>query len=262
MTRLTLAFLLLLASTAGVARANDRLASGLALLEEAARLRSNEPERAERLAADAAALIAAEVAPDNPAGQRALGNAWLLAGDLGRAVLAYRRAEAAAPHDPLVRASLGHARSRVGARVSDPASLNWRSAAAAWRSVVPRRVLFWAAAGAFGLASWAIALRVAGLLTPRITGPAAVLGVAGACGLGLLVAEPLVSRAGSAVVVAEAVGRTGPHAEVYPAALDAPLPPGTEVRILESRDGWVRCDLGGLMAWLPAERVEPVRPPA
>jgi hypothetical protein len=62
------------------------------------------------------------------------------------------------------------------------------------------------------------------------------------------------------VVVAEAAGRTGPHAEVYPAALDAPVPTGTEVRVLETRDGWVRCAVGGLEAWLPGSAVERVRP--
>ena len=43
-----------------------------------------------------------------------LGNAWLKAGQIGRAVRAYRQAEALAPRDPDIRANLQIARNQAG----------------------------------------------------------------------------------------------------------------------------------------------------
>lgn len=246
--------------------ADDRLASGLMLLEEAVRVRQAEPGHAARLGADAAALIAAgiEDGVDNPAAQRALGNAWLLAGENGRAVLAFRRAELGAPNDPLVRSSLVHARSLVGAEVGvgSAGPAGWRGVVLSWRHHVPRAWAFWGSLGVFVGCCWIIALRVLGKAPVRITGPAVACGALGAAGLGVLAVEPRIEGTDAGVVVVEAMGRTGPHAEVYPAALNGAVPAGAEVRLIESRDGWVRCAIGGLEAWLPADKVERVRSPA
>lgn len=242
-----------------------RLASGLVLLGEAARVHSSEPQHAVRLGSDAAVLINAsmeELGLDNPAAQRALGTAWLLAGDTGRAVLAFRRAELGAPEDTLVRSSLAHARSLVGSQVGDASvtrESGWRGVVLSWRRHVPRAWVFWGGLGVFVGCCWVIALRVLGMAPARVTGPAVAMGVLGAAAIGVLASEPIMEDGASAVVVSEAMARTGPHAEVYAPALDGAVPAGTEVRLLESRDGWVRCGVGGLEAWLPGATVERVR---
>jgi hypothetical protein len=242
----------------------ERLASGLVLLNEATQARLSEPEHAARLGADAAVLIASsmeEMGLDNPSAQRALGTAWLLAGDTGRAVLAFRRAELGAPDDALVQSSLAHARSVVGADVGTGGlDTGWRGLVLSWRHHVPRVGMFWGSLGVFVGCCFVIALRVLGVAPARVAGPAVAMGLLGAVALGVLAVEPAMTGSDAAVVVAEAAGRTGPHAEVYPAALDAPVPSGTEVRALETRDGWVRCAVGGLEAWLPGSAVERVRP--
>jgi hypothetical protein len=243
---------------------DQRLASGLVLLKEAAQARLSEPGHAARLGADAAVLIESSLEErglDNPAGQRALGTAWLLAGDTGRAVLAFRRAELAAPDDALVQSSLAHSRSVVGAEVgTGPVDTDWRGVVLSWRQHVPRAWVFWGGLGAFVGCCWVIGLRVQGWAPTRVTGPAVAIGLLGAVAMGVLAAEPALVGADAAVVVSEAMGRTGPHAEVYPLALDGPVPAGTEIRVLEARDGWVRCAVGGLEAWLPESAVERVRP--
>lgn len=258
---------LLVMAAACVARAEsgaERLASGLVLLNEATQARLGEPEHAERLAADAAVLIGSsidEMGLDNPSAQRALGTAWLLAGDTGRAVLAFRRAQLGAPDDALVQSSLMHARSVVGADIGSGAmDTGWRGMVLSWRHHVPRAWVFWGGLGVFVGCCWVIALRVIGWAPSRVTGPTVAIGLIGAVSLGVLVVEQAIMGSDAAVVVAQAEGRTGPHAEVYPAALDAPVPAGTEVRVLEARDGWVRCAVGGLEAWLPGSAVERVRP--
>lgn len=245
----------------------DRLESGLALLDESVARRASDPARSEGLARDAAALISGsldEVGHDNPAAQRALGNAWLLAGELGHAVLAYRRAEVAAPGDPIVRASLEHARSLLEARPAPAAGVapGWRNAVRAWSGWQARAWMFWACVGGFGAACLALAARVVSVLPSRVTTPAVALGVAALAGLGVLGAGPLTADGSAAVVVTPATARTGPHAELYPPALDRPLPAGTEVRILETRDAWAFCAAGAERVWLPAAAVARVHPEA
>lgn len=240
----------------------DALGSGLALLEEAVKLRTTDPGRSATLGADAAALIESGLGAagaENPEAQRALGNAWLLGGELGRAVLAYRRAEMAAPHDPLVRSSLAHARSLVGAEAPGAQPAWWRTAAQGWKRFVPRATLFWAGVGLFTLGCLVLALRIVSVLPDRAILPAVGAGVIGLGCVGLLVLEWGLERSDSAVVLAETSGRTGPGVAHYAEALDTPLPAGAEVRVLETREGWAYCAMGELRAWIPDHAVERVR---
>lgn len=252
----------------GVARADaGDLSSGLALLDEAARLRAGDPARSERLAADAAAMIEAGLGDDeidNAPAQRALGNAWLLSGDVGRAVLAYRRAQRADPGDAMVASSLAHARSVAGGGGSvAPGALaagGWRARLDESRALVPRAGMFWVGLVLFVGGCVAVAARIVSLVGGGVVVFAWMSVIGGAGPLGLLAAEPLLDGSGAAVVVESAVGRTGPHGEVYPPAFDAPVPAGSDVRVLESRDGWVLCSMGTTRAWLPGAAVELVRP--
>lgn len=256
----------MLGGACGLARASDGdLSSGLALMDEAARLRVSDPARSERLAADAAAMVEAglgESGVDNAPAQRALGNAWLLSGDVGRAVLAFRRAQRADPGDAMVASSLAHARSLTaggGSAVSGSLG-GWRAALDESRSLVPRAGVFVAGLVLFVGGCLALAARIVSLVGGVVTGFAWIAVIGGAGLLGLLAAEPLLDGSAGAVVVASAVGRTGPHAEVYPPAFDAPVPAGSEVQVLEARDGWVLCAMGTTRAWLPGASVELVRP--
>lgn len=256
-----LVLVLFLLGPAAWASESDPLASGFALLDEAVKLRVSDPARSARLAGDAAALIRSSLPGEgagNAPAQRALGNAWLLSGDLGRAVLAYRRAEAAAPGDPIVAASLEHARSLVPVESGETGA---RGAWGRWSGLVPRGVVFWAGLGLFVAGCWALALRVVSVLPGIATAPSVAAVVLGGACLGALAGEPLVTGSGWGVVVRSEVGRTGPHASLYPPALDGPVPAGAEVRVVEARDGWVLCSLGGRRAWLPGDAVERVGGP-
>ncbi len=264
MMRVWITLLALVTSLASAGSAEEWLASGLVLLNEAVQARVAEPDHAARLGADAAVLIRAamdEKGIDSAAGQRALGTAWLLAGETGRAILAFRRAELIAPDDVLIRSSLSHARAAVGAQVGSVGTERvWRRIAVAWRGEVPRGAMFWGGLGVFVACCWVLGLRLLGAVPAKVTWPAAAMGLLGAAALGVLAAEPVIDGwDAAAVVLQDAPARTGPHPEVYPPALDAPVPAGTEVRVLESRDGWVRCAVGGLEAWIPGDAIERVR---
>ena len=189
-----------------------------------------------------------------------LGNASLLAGDHGRATLAYLRAERLAPLSPSVRQSLAHLRSRVGTQVEPSIRERMIGAALAWRGVAPRGALVWIMViGYVGV--WALAsARVLGV---RIR-PWAVLACAlpAVISLALLLAEQtLLLESDRAVVVSKigAEARLGPDAGVYAQAFDSRLPAGLECVVLEVREGWARVRLRDAReCWIPLDSIEQI----
>lgn len=242
------------------------VAVGDAAMERGARLSATDPAAARAAYVEAsAAYESARRAGgvESSALYRAIGNAYLLSDDLGRAILNYRRAEELIPHDQRARASLAHARSLV--QTSTPPDWTGRLARALlwWRGVVPRGVFWGVFVGTFAL-GWAIALsRVATPYRPPVLLAAGAWLVA-AVAVGSLASERVIlARAEQGVVVADgAVGRNGPSASVYAPTFDAPIRAGVEVRVLERRDGWVRAALAtGAETWLRSDAVEMVWDP-
>jgi hypothetical protein len=190
------------------------------------------------------------------------GNAWLLAGDTGRAVLAYRRAERLKPVDLTVQKSLAHARAQVGLALAPSAGYRLSSALMAWRGWIPRSWILTGALGAYALL-WTMA---AARFTPwsRLSRPGLAWVCAGAAGLCTLMLwadrrASSGSRDGVIVAPAGADARNGPSSGVYDPSFDQPLAPGVEVKVLEERLGWVRVLLiDGRETWVEARAIERV----
>lgn len=187
-----------------------------------------------------------------------LGNTEFRLGNVGRAVLHYRRALRLDPGHDAARANLAYVRGQVrpalassaAARLLDPLG---------WQARVALRVRFWIAAGAgaagwLGLMLW-LPYRDRRLLVAGVS--AAALGVlAGASAMWQLADET--ARPHAVVTSAEATLRLG-RGEGYDPALRESLGQGVELRILQERAGWVEVRLGdGTRGWLPAETVERV----
>jgi tetratricopeptide (TPR) repeat protein len=181
-----------------------------------------------------------------------LGNAWLKGGQIGRAICAYRQAEALAPRDPDIRANLQIARSQAGA--NNPALPGNR-----WTRWIGRLTLNeWTVA-----ASAAVALFFL-LLTAREIWPAfkksgaaltAVLGFAGLClavCLGVAVDQRLIEKS-SVVIVAEAVARRGPLPEAQSVFT---VHDGAELLVLGSDGDWLQVsDAANHIGWLAQKEV-------
>jgi len=186
-----------------------------------------------------------------------LSNAYFKAGDLGRAVLNYRRAQASLPRDPDVATNLQLARAQTVDRleVEDGGALV---------SFVRRVLVEWTTlneAAAITLGLWVLlcASVVAAILWPRGRqglryGIAAVIVL---LALGLLSAGMRLSDARSSpavIVVQEVEAHSGPGADYL---AEFTLHTGAEVRMLERREGWVRIALpGDLQGWVVGEAVE------
>lgn len=189
-----------------------------------------------------------------------IGNTYLRLGDVGRAIIHYRRAERIQPRSRSLQINLDQARQQVQPRIvaetggSLPASLLlWNGRSTLWERV-------WGTAG-LSLAGW---IGLAFALRGRVR-PAAVVACGTAIALSLIAAASMVvelrdgERHPPAVVVAvDLVLRTG-RGEGYEPAIRERLGSGVEVRVLQERAGWVEVQLGnGIRGWLPETAIERV----
>jgi len=218
-----------------------------------------EPDRLRRVRLFAEAesalrsLAAANV--DAPELQVDWGNAALGAQDPGRAVLAYRRALETAPANERARANLAWLRGRLPVWLPRPATTGALDSLMFWRERLTAAQLHLVGGAAFAIgvllfAPWPRrprAFRVAAV--PALVLWAVATGSAVLAGGG----------ADQAVVVQDgATLRSADSAGASPSFAN-PLPAGTEVTLVESRDAWVRVALAdGTRGWVSGSAVERV----
>ena len=189
-----------------------------------------------------------------------LGNAYFKAGDLGRAILNYRRAQRLLPRDPDVVANLQLARAQTQDRLE--AEDSGASVLFVRRILVEWTTLDEVAALALGLWVVLCALIVATLFWPRgrvgLRYGIVVVGILLALGIlsvGLHLFEER-GRKPAVVVVANVGARSGPGSDYL---TEFSLHAGAEVRVLEERDGWTRIALpGDLQGWVLGEALKRV----
>lgn len=174
-----------------------------------------------------------------------LGNAYFKQGDLGRALLNYRKAETLAPRDPDIQANLRFTRDRVSGTLSVRAgflrrSLNYFTLNELASFIGP---LFWVWAGLFCASRIRPSLKANLRIAQTIVGTALVFAV---CFLtGTLIAK----REKTAIIISrQATVHLGPLPESQAAftATD-----GTELALLESRADWLQVsDRSGRTGWV------------
>lgn len=191
-----------------------------------------------------------------------LGNAYFKNGDLGHAILNYRRAQLLSPRDDDIRANLALARSKTTDNIhSNSASLVSQLATSseqwftmnelAWGTLV-----IWILLAALIIAiSWwyhPVAQRILRYSATIV----AILFLASAA---MFASRTITAqRQPAAIIVAEVVDVTSGPGEQY--ITEFTLHSGTEVIIKETRGKWVRLSLPGdqLQGWVPTGTVEPI----
>ena len=181
-----------------------------------------------------------------------LGNAYYRNGNLGKAILTYRRAQRLAPRDPDIRANLGFAAQSAG--IEPPA----RKPLAAVLLDFSRAEWLGFGVACFWLLAGALAVWIAWPRFRFVARPAA----------GVLAALLLLALAGLALY--RDLDRT-PEGVVMLAGqkvLSSPLdtatpllavPAGAIVRMRENRGTWIEVEIGETRGWLPAAALAPVR---
>ncbi len=182
------------------------------------------------------------------------GNAFFLAGDLGRAIVAYRRAEQMMPGSPLLRDNLAFVRKQSG-NPDEPVLAKGWDALRFW--VLPPPVRWLLIAGGLVI-FWAELLR------RQWTGrrwPDAVhlggLALAVVMGMTLLVSELYESRRCRGVLIVSSVNALKGPGYGYAPAFTAPLDGGLECDVLRREGEWLNLRLSdGRLAWVQSATVE------
>lgn len=232
-----------------VARAHEAFEEGVRLREDQARARPH---------FDQAATLFEELrnrGAHNPVLYRNLGNAWLLAGDLPRAILNYHRGLQLAPHDGELHDSLEAARLLVAIPQGSSFGRPPHDERPAWLRIPPRRISILATflcyvSGCLLLARWFMKRNF------RLLWVSGLLFLATATGVYLVVAQrrdedfernhPVVVIAGENEVLRRGNGHS------YPPRYPATLAQGVEARLLHERDGWFLIELTeGETGWIP-----------
>ncbi len=187
-----------------------------------------------------------------------LGNAAMGAKRLGPAVLAYRRALQLDPDHHRARQNLAHARTLLPEWVPRPEEGGLLDTFFAWTGRLSLGELQLLAAIAFLVTAALIAAAIR-WRQPVLRNLAIIPGLAWLMLLGTVVFLFFENRDNGAVLtLPEVVARSADSAGASP-RFPQPLPSGTEVQVLETRDDWARVRLfDGRDAWLPRSAIQMV----
>ena len=195
----------------------------------------------------------------SPALYRNLGNAYLLSGDLPRAILSYRRGLHLSPSDFDLRESLAEARTRVAYPASGDLGRPPIDNRPPWLPHLRSRWLVFVAVacyvvGCVGMTRWRM-VRRGRLLTASIL----ALLLAGVM-LGWLMLRAYEQREREVhplvVIARDGILLRRGNSRAFPPRYDTPVNRGVEGRLLFERGGWVQIELsGGEIGWVPREAV-------
>ena len=189
-----------------------------------------------------------------------LGNAALQGERLGFAMLAYRRALLLDPDHARALQNLDHARGLLPSWVPHPSGgVDAFDSFFFWHRTLsgPERQL--AAALSFALAVILVAISIRfESSTPRNV---AILPALVWCALLASLLLDRTSEAGGKAVITVEVAARAADSTFAPSLFPAPLPEGTEVRVLENRAPWMRVRLANRRdVWVKESSLAPVRP--
>ena len=189
-----------------------------------------------------------------------LGNTYFLMGDLGKAILNYKRARLLIPGDQDLARNMEYVRSRRMDKIVEGEPQLVLKTLLFWHYDIPigkKRLFFVFLSSLF----WLLAAAAIVLKRPVFRWPLVVTGALALLLLGSLAVDQwalLTDRSG-VILSQEVVARKG-DGETYEPAFQEPLHAGTEFTLVEKRPGWWNVRLAdGRSCWLPESAAEMVR---
>ena len=185
-----------------------------------------------------------------------LGNTYTMMGDVGRAVLWYKRAARLEPGNAEIARNLAYARSRRLDKVEPPAEKKVLQTLFFWHYDLSSQTRLATACVAMGV----LCLVLTGMVwlgrRAYFTAGVVIAAIILVATAGSLLVQETNKRMEGVIVADEVVARQGDGAN-YPEAFKEPLHAGTEFVVVERRPGWVRIELAdGSNGWVPAEDAE------
>lgn len=229
-----------------------RLVDAERLYAEGVELAARDETAAKAKFRESAALIDAELANEDAAGMHFnRANALLQSGDLGEAIASYLAAQQRSPADTRIATNLGEARSRILRPLGSPDPTALERACVLWSAVSEstRLLVF-------------LGLGVVAIGIPRGRGSTARIAciVASALVAATVAADMLRRASADLAVVAESTTIRKGNGDGFEQVVAEALPEGTELRVHESRPGWVEVELsGGTRGWVKDSTIVRVR---
>ncbi len=190
-----------------------------------------------------------------------IGNIYYRLGELGKAILYYKRAEYYIPGDPNLRHNLRYLRSQRVDRVEENYTSTLSQVLYLWRTLLSPRLKVLAFVSSFA------AIWVFGILSILNRKKWNSFAIVASCllvvfFLGSLIADDLVWRTKreGVIIVKEVVARRG-DGDMYENSFQEPLHDATEFTLVEERSGWYLIQLSdGSTGWIPISSAELIHP--
>lgn len=184
-----------------------------------------------------------------------LGNAWFRHGDLGKAILNYRRAEKYIPTDSNLQQNLRYARHRRMDRIEEKENTRLLKVILFWHYDLSSRTRHLVFAVSFLLFWLGVAVRTLARRYP----PRGILGLTlfvAIVFLASITTTNFFATEEGVIVEAEVVARKGDGDSYQPSFKEA-LHAGTEFNLMEKRAEWLQIELrDGNHCWVPAKATE------
>jgi len=217
---------------------------------------ADDPDRAKRLYEEAIlnyGRIISDGQVRNPKLYYNLANAYLLSGDVGNAILNYRRAEALDKGDTNIQKNLAFARSRRLDTVAVKSEQRIMQTLFFWHYDFSVRTKFLIGAVCFAIVCASLTVMTwRGRAAPWVV-TAVICGLVTVCSLTSVVLETRARarRAGGVITAEKVIARQG-DGQNYPESFKDPLHAGTEFDLLERRSGWLHVRLSDNNdGWIP-----------
>jgi tetratricopeptide (TPR) repeat protein len=197
---------------------------------------------------------------ENPKLYYNLANAYLLKGDIGRAVLNYRRAERLDRSDSDIHKNLAFARSRCVDKVEIKTEKQILQTLFFWHYDFSMRVKFTVACVCFAIFCLGLAATVWFGRKSLLTATTCIAAVLLLCFAGSVAVEGYsrITNLSGVIVAPEVVAYQG-DGQNYPPSFKAPLHAGTEFELVERRPGWSHIKLAdGSDGWIPQNTAETI----
>lgn len=188
-----------------------------------------------------------------------LGNSWFMAGDVGRAVLNYRRAERLMPNDADLQHNLKTALEARTDLIPEKKPHPLAATLLGWHIHTPTALRWWWFAVCWTV-FWAALLRTTQTVEKKARIAMVAAGILSVILLASLIAEQVMrSRSERGVIIAGEVTARKGNGNRYAPAFREPLHSGTEFQSIEKRGNWRHLRLAdGHTCWIPLSAAEVV----
>jgi tetratricopeptide (TPR) repeat protein len=182
------------------------------------------------------------------------GNAYMRAGQFGRAIAAYRKAKLYRPRDPFLDHNLRQAVTSAPGKLADtPAP--WWSLVLFWNTWLSLPEKFFAVMLAGGLAALLVFAGFALRKRSFYWGSALLVFVTVLLSIDATITHSEATASNRAVIVAETIARKG-MGENYEPAFNQPLKDGAEIVVAERSGAWVLAQVPGIgTGWVRRENI-------